>query len=117
MIQAILLVHFFRGGKFIGQKLQWVEFETSSELGTLIALLGRGCTPDEFRGNLDFPSEGKRYQRIRDALEDTYSNPYCEAAPEKNEGILRWNWQDADSVQVIQVIQNRSWKKPAFSPV
>jgi hypothetical protein len=114
MIRAILLLHFFLGSELIAQKLEWVQFESTAELGTFLALLARGCAPEKFRGSLDFPSEGGGYGRIKKALEEAYTNDFNEAVT----GCYKAkSSRHADSVRVVQIMEGWFWKKPAFSPI
>jgi hypothetical protein len=114
MIKVILLLHFFLSGKLMAQKLEWVEFESTAELGTFLALLACGCEPEKFRGSMDFPSKGDSYKRIKRALGESYTNDFDEAVTGcYNAKPLR----HADSVRVIQIIEGWPWKKPAFSPI
>lgn len=76
MVRAILTLHFYRGDKFLGQKLHWVEVTSTGALGILIDLLARARQPDDFRGTEQFPTEGDAFKRIKHDLELAYENPY-----------------------------------------
>ncbi|HBB38188.1 MAG TPA: hypothetical protein DEP63_03260 [Candidatus Magasanikbacteria bacterium] len=106
-VKAILLLHFYNGVVFLGQKLQWVECPDTSALCILIDLLAQGRQASDFQGTPDCPTESIAYRTIRQLLDLVYQNrdrlDQFATAPE---------WSFATSVRVMQIMTDSPFGQP-----
>lgn len=108
-MKLAILLHFYKEGKFIGQKIHCVEFSDPKQFFSFVDLLAQGRKEKDFVGTEDLPKQTPGFVKIKYELAKVYENPYRLGYPPN---VLEL--EQADEVRVMQILTDFSFAPTAL---